>query len=744
MDNYQVLKNRLIEINQTILSLVDQTRNIPGIAEQNRIQWENTLHSIDQQLSEELVRVAVIGTIKSGKSSFTNSLFHGDYLKRGAGVVTSIVTRIRTADKKSATLFMKPKEQINREISQALVLFPDNQWHTADGKFDISHSEDRQMLAEVLENMGIDQRIDRDSRNLNTIILESYLKGYDRVCHMIDDLPTTQTFAEDQFKEHHQFVGDQELAVYVKDIEIQLHAESDIFGHIEIADCQGSDSPNPMHMAMIQDYLMKAHLLIYVISSRTGIRQADIRFLSMIQKMGIMDHVLFVLNCDLTEHENLGDLQQVIEKVSDDISLLCPNPNIFSFSALMNLFEDLQDSLSSRDRHRLDQWRAEEELMKISQKETHRFNTVLNQRLTDHRLKLLLSSNIERQVQIVRSIYDLTCIHLNLLDKDQVEIDKIIQDIQKQQQNMSQAGESVKNTLDGAIQKMLQKLAQDVDRFFDRQYGQLMIDLQQYIHQYTVDPQKYENQLSDSAFSKALYCMFQDFKSDLDFFMTEEINPRLHRFVIDVEKNIQSFLMDIRRSYDILIQDAIRDYVTVLKTFGIVIHDTSKSQIDDIDLEIIKTSDQLAVPSLLVSMHYSTRIRTEAVLNLGTMGAMQWIKKIFKQKVTPKEYEINALKKSIRPIKRELIQSINDHFKDVQENLKYQYLFKLLKSSAKALYDKMMDRFHAQATDLSQMASLAGKDRTERDHTLRLIQQLQKEASELIERISQERKAMTM
>jgi len=48
-----------------------------------------------------------------------------DFLKRGAGVVTSIVTKIRKGDLMRAQLFFKSWDEINREIRQALALFPE-------------------------------------------------------------------------------------------------------------------------------------------------------------------------------------------------------------------------------------------------------------------------------------------------------------------------------------------------------------------------------------------------------------------------------------------------------------------------------------------------------------------------------------------------------------------------------------------------------------------------------------------
>jgi GTPase SAR1 family protein len=738
--NYHQLKTRLTEINQTLYSLVEKTKAIPSMSELRFKQWENTLQSIDRQLAEELVRVAVIGAIKSGKSTFTNSLFHGDYLKRGAGVVTSIVTRIRTGDCLKATLIMKNLNEINTEIRQALVLFPDANWQSDDGQFDILSEQDRQTLNQALHNLSADKRIEKDSRSQNTVLLESYLKGYERISPMLTDYSTPHIFDSKQFSEHQKFVGDQSLAVYVKDIEIQLIAEDTATGNIEFADCQGSDSPNPMHIAMIQDYLLKAHLLLYVISSRTGIRQADIRFLSMIQKMGIMDHVLFVVNCDLSEHEHITDLNQIIEKITDDLSVMCPHPEIYAFSALMNLFDDNRKMLSSRDRQRLKQWQADKELYRLSQSQSQKFSQILNDRLTYQRFKLLLKSNIERQAVIAHGLYDLTRIHQDILKKDRTEAERIIIKIEEQQHNMKQIRKMVKETLDGAMQKTRQELAHDVDHFFDCKYGPLMIDIQNFIQQYAVDPQKYDSQLSDGVFSKALYAAFQDFKNHLDIFMTEQINPELHRFVVNSEKSIKAFLNRIGKSYDIMVQDAIKDYGIAVKEFGIVIHDEPLMQMEAVDLETIKTNDKLQIPSLLTSMNYSARIRTEALVNLGALGIVRWIKKIFKKPAANKEYKVKALKRSIRPMKREILNSINDHFKDVRENLKYQYLFKLVAVATHELYEKMMDRFQVLTTDLSEMVTLVGKGKNERNDAVRLLQNLEIESSALIEHISNNRK----
>ncbi|MBF0450386.1 MAG: dynamin family protein [Candidatus Magnetomorum sp.] len=740
MENYQKLKTRLLDINKNLFSLVEQTKAVPSMSEQRFKQWETSLKGIDRQLAEELVRVAVIGAIKSGKSTFTNALFHGDYLKRGAGVVTSIVTRIRSGEELKATLMMKTIDEINQEVRQAVVLFPGVHWESDNDQFDIQTANDRKTLEKALEKLEMDQRIDRDARSQNTILLESYLKGYDRIADMLVSNKTTQIFDGPQFADHQKFVGDQSLAVYVKDIEIQLITEDKTSGNIEYADCQGSDSPNPMHIAMIQDYLLKAHLLLYVISSRTGIRQADIRFLSMIKKMGIMDQIFFVVNCDLSEHEHIEDLNKIIKNITQDIAVICPEPEVYAFSALMNLFVDTKKSLSSKDRQRLKQWQTDRDLFRQSQTETERFQKKLDHRLTHHRFTLLLKSNLERQAIIAHGIYDLTRIHQDILKKDRKEAERIIEKIQEQQRNMEQIRAMVKDTLDGAMEKNRQKQSNHVDSFFDTKYGPLMKDIQTHIQQYTIDPQKYQHQLDEGFFSKAIYSVFQDFKNTLDVFITEEINPKLHRFMVDEEQHIKAFLNTISRSYDVMVQDAIKDYGIAVKEFGIVINDEPLMQMEAVDMDSIKSKGALILPSLLTSMHYSARIRTEAMLNFGALGVMQWLKKIFKKSVENKEYERKALKKSIRPMKREILKSINDHFKDVRENLKYQYIFKLLKTATQELYEKMMDRFQVLTTDLSEMVSLVGKGKEERDEAVQLLKSLEISSSALIAKISDDRK----
>jgi len=107
MVSYEALKKELLEINQQVIGVLDRVKLVSETSESSFDDWRALCENIENQLADEMIRVAVIGTIKSGKSTLINSIFSGEFLKRGAGVVTSIVTKVRRGDNLRANLYFK-------------------------------------------------------------------------------------------------------------------------------------------------------------------------------------------------------------------------------------------------------------------------------------------------------------------------------------------------------------------------------------------------------------------------------------------------------------------------------------------------------------------------------------------------------------------------------------------------------------------------------------------------------------
>ncbi|MEA1948062.1 MAG: hypothetical protein U9N83_12260, partial [Thermodesulfobacteriota bacterium] len=78
MDTFNSLKKELLQINQDISALFSDAGSITGMSDHSFTDWQKTCSNIYKQMSEQIIRVAVVGTIKSGKSTFINALFKGD------------------------------------------------------------------------------------------------------------------------------------------------------------------------------------------------------------------------------------------------------------------------------------------------------------------------------------------------------------------------------------------------------------------------------------------------------------------------------------------------------------------------------------------------------------------------------------------------------------------------------------------------------------------------------------------
>ena len=674
-----------------------------------------TCRTISEQISQETMRVAVVGAIKSGKSTFVNTLFGGDYLKRGAGVVTSIVTRVRIGPELRAILYLKSWDEVNREIDQASVLLPSNSQPAETQPFDIRREKDRQRLTAALDDLAADQLISNDTRSAGSVLLECCLNGYERVRELVEADQRTVIFENGRFPEHRDFVGDDALAVYLKDVQLEIDT-SGLGEGVEIADCQGSDSPNPLHLAMIQDYLMMAHLTLYVVSSRTGLRQADIRFLSMIRKMGIMDTVAFIVNCDFSEHESLEDLVEGVRKIEADLSLLCPEPELFTFSALFRLMSQMEADLSPRDRDRYAHWCREAEMVAFADRERSRFAEFLEQKIRREKSHLLLKNHLERLEIVAGGIGSWIAFNRDLLARDVDGARELADHAHRQQDRLDRLKQTVKNALDGALIQAKRDLKSAVDGFFKEHDGGVVDGVVQFVRGYRVEMERYDENLKAAGFAKTLYRVFQEFKQAVDAHMAETVNPMVIRFIRSREKSLAEYLDEIAEPYGAMIDEALKP-VTAAVTDEKNDRRLTRSAIRiGPELDAIRKMAGLSLPPAAATMRYSAQIKTEAVMRFGFYKVVNLVKKALK-KTGDKAHgeQFLALASGIRRMKRETERSILFHMKDYRENIKYQYMLKLADAAASALYSQVQERFRHHGADLSRLVDLMGEERLDKE-----------------------------
>ena len=736
MDTYNTLKDDVLHINRDVTMLFSTAKSIPGMADYSFGEWETACDQLPQRLDEDIIRVAIVGPIKSGKSTFLNSIFKGEFVKRGAGVITSIVTRVRNGEHLRAKLFFKSWDEINAEMEQALVLFPSDNWRSENSRFDIRQSKDRHDLKQALGELSADQLITRSTRNINNVLLTSYLKGYDAVPPLLSAENVIQLYENDRFADHKAYVGNETMAVYLKDVLLEINT-SGVKPNIEIADCQGSDSSNPLHLAMIQDYLRLTHLMVYVISSRTGLRQADIRFLSMIKKMGILENIVFVINCDFSEHESIDDLNDLVGRVREELSMLKPDPEIYTFSALFNLFRANNIILSDKDRLRLDQWQADEAFTDQSSREIDRFETVFNDNLARKRFALSLQNHIERLTVIVSGIGDWIGLNRDVLAKDADSVTGILNKIKKHQKRLNKIKSTIKKTLSGAMPEIKNLLKQEVHGFFDSRSGSVNKNIVNFINGYALEPNKYQHNLNETDFFQILYLLFQDFKQSIDSHITETINPELIRFVQLNESRIGEYFESLILPFDSMMEEAYEEFNGLSDRSDGVAEGNNRSPIRPQEMEAIIKTSGLRPPALVTATHYSARIKAEAIVRLGYYKAMRKSKAIFKKSTEHQgDVKIKAMEDALQRMKRETARSVVFHLKDYRENLKFRYFFKLVEAASESFAQTVLERFQAYFSDFAATIERIGTSQSDKEKARQIFDDMERTSRELRDKIS--------
>ncbi len=735
MTTFHSVKEDLQRLCTDISTYLGSARELPGIGVASFEEWETICRAIKKQMDEEIIRVAVVGAIKSGKSTFVNSLLKADYLNRGAGVVTSIVTRIRRGPYLKAKLYFKSWDEVNKEISQALILFPVHAWESEETQFDIRREGDRRALTTALQNIQSNLLLTNGIRNTNGILIDSYLKGYDVVKDIITSDNLSKVYEDDLFGEQKMFVGSDHLAVYLKDVLLRIKG-GDLGNDIEIADCQGSDSPNPLHLSMIQDYLLKTHLIIYVISSRTGLRQADMRFLSIIRNMGILENILFVLNSDFSEHETLEGLIALVEHTREDVSVITPDPDIYVFSSLYNLFKASFKSMSRKDEVRFSQWETETPFVEFADGETKRFSADLSVKLGKEHYSLLVKNNIERLGIVAESMAHWSGIHQEILGGDTKGVASLISKMTYHQQQMTQIASLVKNTLEGASQNIKLNLRKTIDRFFDAGNGRVVKDMIAFIRNFQLNLEPYEATIESSRFTEMLYLVFQDFKAAIDSHLAETIHPRIVKFIREEEEKIKSHLESVATPYAAMVKEAMSDYQASMADTGASQTDSLGSRMVLSDLKVLKFRDKLSLPPVETTMRYSARIKTEAVVRFGFYSVIKVFRELLKKSETRQNRRKHkALEDGFRRMKLETERSIRVQFRDYQENVKFQYLFRLTDVMVHQLNDDLREHFQVYFMDASKMIEMVKEEHVDKERIKEGLRKVGETARGYLERI---------
>ena len=336
----------------------------------------------EARLQQAKVRIAVLGAVKSGKSTLLNALL--GRLRRGAGILTSIVTRVQPGEISRAHLRFKSKSLLDRQFQAALACLQSSDSSLPSCELD--HASERQSLLHWLDEQPVAE--DTSHFGEERAFLRACLVGYSEAIGYLSNSTEMQTWSGEESYQHQAWVEQDARAVFLEDL--LLEEPGWTWQGTEIADCQGSDSPNPLHFVQVQEYASRSNLLIYVISSRIGIRQADVRLLRNLHQLGLAGQTIFVINLDLNEHEEQADVGRITEQILRDLRQCgWQQPHYFTFSALHLLLQRKLE-LTTREQKQLEFWQ-DHPVFQISANAWKIFQEELHLRLVHKQSQTLLA-----------------------------------------------------------------------------------------------------------------------------------------------------------------------------------------------------------------------------------------------------------------------------------------------------------------------------------------------------------------
>jgi len=699
---------------------LEWSRLMPQAAPQGQ-HWLKVLSQVQAHVAEEISRLAVVGAVKSGKSTMINALVGQDLLKRGAGILTAMITRVQPGPEPRAVLKFKECPEINGEVHRALGLLPNPRLMERTAPLDLKSPEDRELLAQVLAEARNADLWFEGSLDQNYLLLKSYLEGYDL---LQDLLPASGVLSLSgaELARHRELVTREATAIFLKDVLLTIPIPWAAAG-LELGDCQGSDSPFPQHLAQVLAYLIKSDLVLYVISSRVGLRQADFQFLAELKRMGLVTHFLALLNLDLGEHGSLSEVVRTKHRVIQELSAWHPNPRLYAFSALkllLNRRRDRGESLDAKEAGLLSVWATDPESVAFSDQEFARFETDLKTALADLRSRRLAGGSLSQVQMVARGIREQFLLTQDLLTKGLEAIKEMEARLEARRRPLKATMETLRETLDGAGHRLKKVLRGRVDAVLDSHSGQAGVAVKEFIRNFQPDWDRLFPPETTVPFRPALYQLFQEFAKELAHFVTSEVDIALVEFIRAQEEWLRQELSQLWEPLFLALQEAVTLYYREIADLGL------PAAPPTLEVAAISRPRGLEVPLLVLSPVPGWHWAREVWLRSG-VGFMGRTFRGLKQRLgwgaqqDSRGQLLRDLSRALKALKDWLQEEVRHQLVDYRERLKFQYFFPLVDQWLKAQESGLEDTLGSLFGSLKGVAEamhLAEEERQERRRRL--------------------------
>lgn len=744
MNDYQAFKKGIEQREQTLRRAVENLAAAKLTDGHQTRRWRDHLDLVQRALQDPLVRIAVAGSVKSGKSTLINALLGGDVLKRGAGIMTSFITRIRCNAVRGGWVEFKSWDEIHQEITGAVAMLPMTEGSVQPSKnWDLRKSAHRESLLKKLAAVQTELQHSRSALDAHFLLIHAYLEGFAKVQDLVWDQPRKLTFDEKTLRRHQDFVGVESSAVYLKDVEIHYPAPW-IGDAVEIADCQGSDSPNPLHFALLQQYLLKSHIIVYVVSSRTGLREADLKLLDFIKTLRMTPQTLFVLNVDLDTHQGLDDIEASVERFLKELSWTVPTPRVYAFSGLYHLLEAQEPPSASREALRLAMWRDEAVHRFAQASGFEDFKKELADRVGTQRTRVLFSTGLGRLAVVAQTLGETCRTKKQLLGKDLHHLEQSAKHLQRRQEELIGTLTTLENAVGGLRESLKNDLDKAIGTFFDLSSGPLVQETLRMVDHYPVDP-GYAKDLSDPRkVIRQLHAFYMEFRRSLSVFLVDRVNVETIRFAKDQEEFLKRRIRESSQAFWSLFQSALEEYHRELQALGVAVREPASSP-----QQPWTEWHNITPPAFSGFVDENALGRGLLLMKFG-LGRLNRFLNSVKNRLGKKriaeegEEQSGSFLEAVDVVKGETRAELVYAFRDYRQNFRYQYLHKLLDAALAHLLEEFQARARMAHMDFRHLLQHGKMEEEKRTQAAALLEETAVTAEHLLREIEELRRALSL
>ena len=365
--------------------------------------WHQTLTTINELRLNFSLPVTCIGPVKSGKSTLINTLAGADLLPTGAGITTNFPTLLSAGKTFSAEIKLQPETVINEMFTRAANLLLSDDLKKSEPS--LFTSDERLQVKELLNDYQIMGNLTRHGIfNESYRLLKNLTAGAEKVSKYYLNSELDFTIDNPDDPAYRRFIQDETLSPFLSEIHIKAPLTR-LPAYLSLRDLPGLDTPNPSHQNIIIQQLSESPALIYVISSRIGLRQADYQLLEHLHELGLKERLLFVINLDLDVHDDKDDLNAMIRRCTDELDELGFTQSKYAFSALALFWSrtEISSTLNPTSKRRLQTWQEEQEKLAVSDTGARLFLERLQDLGKNEAGKTLLQHSDKRLLQVTNN-----------------------------------------------------------------------------------------------------------------------------------------------------------------------------------------------------------------------------------------------------------------------------------------------------------------------------------------------------